>query len=381
MESKILTLIKRNLNKIDTLSGYEKSVFEKILNCRTEPVPLLFTRCDSCLSVHPVYKSCKDRMCPVCNGSASLKWAAKREAELLPTSYFMLTYTIPFQLRPLFLANKKLCYNLLFKAVSRSLSEGIYKNDRKFHGKAGFFAMLHTWDQRLNYHPHLHVIIPAGCINNESTRWIASHPAFFLPVKKMSANFRQKILFYLRKECKAGSLKIPESLGNVEALLKSLEHIPWVVHSQAPGKGKNKPGMLLRYLSRYVAKNAVSDKRIRKVENGNVYISYYDRKRKIPKMEIITEILFFKRLIMHILPKGFKKVRFYGFMANRYRANKLVLCRMLLGQPIAEQEEPDKELLNDTAFLFWKYLKIDITLCKECGKGHVHFVHTLAGGG
>ena len=161
-------------------------------------------------------------MCTVCNSAASVKWAAKREAELLPTAYFMLTYTVPSQLRPLFLTNKKLCYNLLFKAVSRSLTEGIQKNDREFHGKAGFIAILHTWDQRLNYHPHLHVIVPAGCLNHEGTRWIASHPSFFLPVKRMSTHFRQKLLFYLRKEYKAGSLKIPAGLGNIEVLFKSL---------------------------------------------------------------------------------------------------------------------------------------------------------------
>ena len=159
MESKILGIIERNFNKIEKLSYYEKSVFCKILNCRTEPVPFLFTRCDTCSAVHPVYKSCKDRMCPVCNGSAPIKWVAKRESELLATGYFLLTYTVPSQLRKLFLLNKKLCYNILFKAMSHSLKEGIRNNDRKFHGEGGYFAMLHTWNQRLNYHPHLQIFL------------------------------------------------------------------------------------------------------------------------------------------------------------------------------------------------------------------------------
>ncbi len=123
-------------------------------------------------------------MCPVCNGAASVKWAGKRESELLPTGYFLLTYTVPSQLRSLFLTNKKLCYNLLFKSVSNSLTEDIKNNDRAFHGKPGFFAMLHTWDQRLNYHPHLHVVVPAGCLSDDGTKWVASNRAFFLPVKK-----------------------------------------------------------------------------------------------------------------------------------------------------------------------------------------------------
>jgi len=381
MESKILGIIKRNSRRVENLSGYEKSVFDKIQHCRTETVPHLFSRCDRCFEVHPVYKSCKDRMCPVCNRAASIKWTAKREAELLPAGYFLITYTVPSELRPLFIANKKLCYDLLFKSASRSLIEGILNNDRKFHGRAGFFGMLHTGDQRANYHPHIHIVIPAGCLSVDGTEWAASSPAFFLPVKKMSADFRKKLLFYLRKEIRNGSLKIPKGIEDLEELFKKLESIPWVVNSQAPGKGRKKPENVVRYLSRYVAKSVVSDKRIRKVENGKVHISYYDRKKKQKKTEIIPEIQFMQRMVLHILPKGFKKVRFFGFMANRHRAGNLVLCRMLLGQPVSEQEVPDKELLNDTAFLFWKYFRIDISLCKVCGKGHTHYIHGPEGGG
>lgn len=381
MESKIFDMIERNLDRMVNLTGYEKSVFDKILNCRTEPVPYMFTRCDACSSVHPVYKSCKDRMCPVCNGGASVKWAAKREAELLPTGYFLLTYTVPSQLRSVFLANKKLCYNLLFKSVGNSISEIIRCNGRDFHGRAGFFAMLHTWTQRLHYHPHLHVVVPAGCIGDDGTSWIDSNPSFFLPVKKMSADFRRKLLFFLRKEFKAGSLAIPKDIDDPASLFKKLEEIPWVVHSQAPGNGRKKPEQLFRYLSRYVAKSAVSDKRIHKVENGMVHLKYYDRKKKQGKMEVITEDQFLRRLVTHFLPKGFKKVRFFGFMANRHRANRLVLCRLLLGEPISEQEEASKKLLDDVAFLFWKYFGIDITICRDCGMGHVRFVRGRSGVG
>jgi hypothetical protein len=128
-------------------------------------------------------------------------------------------------------------------------------------------------------------------------------------------------------------------------------------------------------------KCVVSDKRIQKIENGKVYIGYYNRKKKHGETEIITEVQFMKRLLLHFLPKGFKKFRFFGFMANRHRANKLVLCRMLLGQPLAEQEESNRDLILDTAFLFWKYFRIDITLCKKCSEGHIHFVRGRLDGG
>ena len=185
---------------------------------------------------------------------------------------------------------------------------------------------------------------------------------------------------YIRKEERAGTLAIPQKIGNLKLLLENLKQVPWVVHSQAPGDGKNNPQYMIRYLSRYVNKTAVSDKRIRKLENGNVYLSYIDRKSKTARMETISEELFLRRLILHILPKGFKKIRFYGFMANRCRKSMLALCRMLLGIPLSQQVEV-ADNLNDTVFLFWKYFKVDITLCSACGEGHISFIKTGTGGG
>ena len=380
MESKILKIIERNLPTLTGISEYERSTFQKILDCRTETVPNLFSRCGNCGTVRPVYKSCKNRLCPVCNGAGTVKWIAKRESELLPTNYFLLTYTIPSSLRPLFLSNKKLCYNLLFKAMSQTLLKEVENNNRAFNGKAGFFAVLHPGDQRLNFHPHLHVVIPSGCLSDDRTKWNPSHSAFLLPVKKLSAEFRDKFLFYLRKEERTETLTLPAKIEDLKQLLENLRQVPWVVHSQAPGGGKNKPQLMIRYLSRYVNKTAVSDKRIIRLENGNVHLSYIDRKKMKSRIEIISEKLFMKRLVLHILPKGFKKIRFYGFMANRCRKSMLSLCRMLLGIPLSEQTKNTDDL-NDTAFLFWKYFGVDITLCSACGKGHISFIKTGPGGG
>lgn len=194
---------------------------------------------------------------------------------------------------------------------------------RYFNGKAGFFSVLHTNDQRLNHHPHVHVVIPAGALSKDRTSWNSCHPAFFLPVRKLSAAFRDKLIFYLRKEEKAGILVIPKTIDNVNVLLDKLQNIPWVAHSQAPGKGKNNPQHMIRYLSRYVAGAAVNERRIIQCKKGNVYLSYIDRKRHKAKTEIISGQLFLKRPAFHILPKGFKKVRFYGFMAG---------CRIFCGR-------------------------------------------------
>lgn len=370
MNNTILSIINRNYHSCASLTAYEQSVFRKVLHCRSESVPGLYYQCDHCRRKHQVYKSCKNRMCPVCRGAETVKWTAKREAELLPVPYFLLTFTVPKQLRELFLYNKQVCYNVLFKSAGKTLLEMVRKNNRSFNGKTGFFSVLHTHDQRLNHHPHIHTVIPAGALGNDNTIWNHSHPAFLLPVKKLSAVFKDKLLFFLKKALKAGILVIPKSANNVSRLLNSLQTIPWVVNVQAPQKGKSNPQHIVRYLSRYVNKTPVSDDRIIKCENAKVYLRYVDRKKHKVKTEVISEELFLKRLAVHILPKGFKKVRFYGFMANRCRQTMLAVCRMLLGQPIAFQQESD-ESVNDTAFLFWKYFGIDISLCPDCGKGHL----------
>lgn len=374
MESKILSIIERNMHLLEHISSYEKNVLLKILQCKTESVPHMYMQCDNCLTYHPVYKSCKNRMCPVCNSSASLKWTAQREAELLNVGYFLLTFTVPSELRSLFLLNKKICYTLLFYAMHKTLSSGVENNNRYFNGKGGYFSILHTWDQRLLYHPHLHVVVPGGCLSDDKTQWLSSHPSFFLPVKKLSNDFKKKLIFLLMKELKKGSLKIPNEIVDPLNYYKKLMHKKWVVHSQAPGKTRNKPEHIIRYLSRYVSKTAVNDERISKVENGMVYLKYYDRKKKKARTEVISEIQFLKRLLLHILPKGFQKIRYYGFMANRYRASYLALSRMLLGEPLNNQHGINKNLLNDVVFLFWKYFGVDISLCKDCGKGHMKII-------
>lgn len=381
MESKILSIIERNYPLMTDLSSYEKSVLEKILHCKTEAIPHMYMECDTCHTFHPVYKSCKDRMCPICNSSAALKWTAHRESELLNTGYFLLTFTIPHELHSLFLLNKKKCYTLLFKAVHESLSEGIQTNDRYFHGKGGYLAVLHTWNQRLLYHPHIHVVVPGGCLSEDGTEWMSSHPSFFLPVKRLSEDFKKKLLFLITKELKKESFSIPDGVKKSLENVKKLAAKKWVVHSEPPGKRGKNPRDVIRYLSRYVSKSAVSEKRISRVEDGKVYLKYYDRKNKQSKTEIISEIQFLKRFLLHILPKGFQKVRYYGFMGNRYRASRLALCRMLLGEPLNSQHEINKEQLNNVVFLFWKYFGIDISLCRDCKKGHVKMVDQRSGGG
>ncbi|MDA3833627.1 MAG: transposase, partial [Spirochaetales bacterium] len=297
MKNKILEIIQRNLSLLDDLSGYERYTLNRVLQCRCETVPFMVSRCDHCGKNHPVYQSCRNRMCPRCNGGKSIRWLAQREAELLPTSYFLLTFTIPRELRVLFLYNKLLSYNLLFQAASRSLLQEIHKGFRSLQGEAGFFTMLHTWDQRLNFHPHLHVVIPSGCISPDRTRWNPSYQTFLLPVRRLSCLFRQKLLSALKKA--AGQLILPPDwkLMDLMPLINSLYQKDWVVHSKAPSKKSQNPRAMIRYLSRYVSKTPVQEERILKVTEGRVHLKYMDRKKNLPKTEDISEQLFLKRLV------------------------------------------------------------------------------------
>jgi hypothetical protein len=381
MSSLVVDIIANNYTKIEYHNPNERAVFEKILRCKTEAVPGLYTRCTCCHALHPVYKSCKDRLCPVCNKSASLKWAARQETRLLCVPYFMLTFTIPFQLRSVFLANKKTCYSMLFQSVSSTIIEGVLRNDKIFHGHAGFIALLHTWDQRLNYHPHIHVMVPGGCLNETKTEWIPSHPSFFVPVKRLSQQFKKRLLALLSRANAKGKLYLPRKYKEFGILLDMLEKKSWVVHSQATGKQHHDPVALVRYMSRYVAKSALSDKKVLRVDANKIALRYFDRKNRQPKKEIITETECMRRLVYHVLPKGFKKVRCYGFLANRHGETLIALCRMLKGEPLADQQTHDIDLLTDTAFLFWRYFRIDITLCTECKCGHIEYIKIPFPGG
>lgn len=258
--------------------------------------------------------------------------------------------------------------------------KAIEMGHRNFHGEGGFFAMLHTWDQRLNYHPHLHVVVPGGCLNEDRTKWIPSPKVFLLPVWRLSYLFRDKLLYYLGKSDRQGSLSYPGGIEDFNKLILTVKSKDWVVNVQAPGERSNHLEHMIRYLSRYVSKTAVSEKRIALVKDEKVRLSYVDRKKKKGKVEILTEELFFKRLTFHILPKGFKKIRFYGFMANRYRRSRLNLCRVLMGESIDSLEDLSGEKPN-IVFLFWKYFGVDITECSDCHKGHVFYFDSRDKGG
>ena len=256
-----------------------------------------------------------------------------RSKELLPVRYSHVVFTVPRQLAALALANHKVFYRLLFEAASRALLE-LAADPRRLGAKIGFFAVLHSWSQTLLFHPHLHCVVPAGGIALDGERWISSRKRFFLPVKPLSRLFRGKLLDGLRKAFVKGELEFPADLAELadeqhfHAWRRELRDIEWVVFAKRPFKG---PAYVLKYLARYTHRVAISNGRLSSLDNDRVRFRFRDSKHnnQIGEMSL-DAVEFLRRFLLHVLPRGFFKIRHYGFMANCKRSAQLARCRELL---------------------------------------------------
>jgi hypothetical protein len=280
--------------------------------------------------------TCRDRHCPKCQGASRERWLTERCAELLPVPYFHVVFTLPQQLAPLALQNKRVVYGILFQAVSETLLE-VAADPKHLGAEVGLLAVLHTWGQSLQHHPHVHCVVPGGGLSPDHDRWISSNDHFFLPVKVLSRVFQGKFLARLKKAFRKGQLqfygRLAELRGKQEfnALLNQMYRCEWVVYTKPPFAG---PEHVLRYLANYTHRVAISNHRILSVADGNVTFRWKDyahgnKKRKMT----LTACEFLRRFFLHVLPKGFVRIRHFGFLANRQRKDLLETCRRLLAAP------------------------------------------------
>ena len=308
-------------------------VLHAIENCRTAVLGGHIEECDQCPHRVISYNSCLNRHCPKCQGAAREKWLANRTADLLPVPYFHVVFTLPQLLAPLALQNKRVVYGILFRAASETLLE-VAATPKHLGAEAGFLAVLHTWGQNLQHHPHLHCVVPGGGLSPDHTEWISGRSHFLLPVKVLSRVFRGKFLALLQTAVRKGRLQFHGGLAELrrkavfQRLLGRAYGCEWVVYTKPPFGG---PEQVLRYLSRYTHRVAISNHRIVNVADGNVTFLWRDyahgnRKKKmtLPACE------FLRRFLLHVLPQGFVRVRHFGFLANRHRRTLLDLCRRLL---------------------------------------------------
>jgi hypothetical protein len=305
-------------------------VLRAIVACRTAALGGHIEQCDSCAQRAISYNSCLNRHCPKCQGAARQAWLAKRSAELLPVPYYHVVFTLPHVLAPLALQNKARVYGLLFRAAAETLLQ-IAADPEHLGAKIGFLAVLHTWGQTLLHHPHLHCVVPGGGLSPDQRRWIPCGHKFFLPVKVLSVVFRGKFLDALERAFKkhkltlAGQLTPLQSPAEFAALLRAAAHRNWVVYAKRPFAG---PAQVLTYLSRYTHRIAIANSRLVAMTDGRVTFRWrdYAHGHQTRTMTLDADE-FLRRFLLHVLPASFVRIRYFGLLANRQRAQLLNLCR------------------------------------------------------
>jgi len=329
-------------------SPEQQRVLHNIRNCRTAALGGHVQECDRCGHQKISYNSCRNRHCPKCQGSARARWLEARAGELLPVPYFHVVFTLPENLGPLALQNKAVVYGLLFRAMAETLLE-VAANPKRMGARLGFLAVLHTWGQNLMHHPHVHCVVPAGGLSLDGTAWVRGRKKFLLPVRVLSRVFRGKFVAFLKRAHARGELKFHGQLrslaqpATMENLLNYAVKHEWVVYAKRPFGG---PEVVLKYLARYTHRVAVSNGRLLRLENGQITFRWKDYAQGNRQSTMTLEATeFIRRFLLHVLPSSFVRIRYYGFMANRVRAQNLQRCRQLLGERLPPQPEslPDAE--------------------------------------
>lgn len=280
-----------------SMPAEHQKVLQAIMACRTGQLGTVWYACLSCGRTHPMGRSCGNRHCPTCQQDKTKAWLTKQIARLLPCPYFLLTFTLPAELRSLVRSNQRACYAALFLASSEAIK--LLAADPKYIGthSPGFFGVLHTWGRTLEYHPHVHYIVPGGGLSDDRSRWLPSRADFFVPVHALSKIFRAKFRDCMREA------------GLLTQIAPRVWRQDWVVHSQAVGDGRAS----LKYLATYVFRVAISDRRIVSCENGHVTFRYRKSGSNRPRQMTLDAREFIRRFLQHVLPTGFQKVRHYGF--------------------------------------------------------------------
>jgi hypothetical protein len=322
----------------------ERRIMAAIEACRTVRLGGHVERCMECGLVRISYNSCRNRHCPKCQGAARAAWLAERQAELLPVPYFHVVFTLPAPAAEIAFQNKAAVYAILFKAAAETLST-IAADRRHLGAEIGFVAVLHTWGQNLQHHPHIHCLVSGGGLAlDATTRWVPCRPGFFLSVRVLSRLFRRLFLEYLRAAFDAGRLAFFGTLTRLADAdifarhLAKLRRVEWVVYAKRPFAG---PAAVLAYLGRYTHRVAIANSRLVAIAGDRVSFRWRDyRHHSKNKVMTLEADEFIRRFLLHALPDGFHRIRHYGFLANRRRAEKLALCRTLLAaMPAGIDEE------------------------------------------
>lgn len=358
-----------------SLSPQQAKTSRDIMSCRTAALGGHASLCEACGHLAIRYNSCRNRHCPLCQGIKKDIWVDKRSKDILHAPYFHNVFTIPKELHPLIYQNQELLYNLMYKAVAQTLIE--LSQDTKYLGaQIGFFSLLHTWSQDLHYHPHIHTVILAGGLTKDN-RWQSSSNKFFIPVKVLSKKFRGRFLHYLKQYYHQnllvfhGTAQQYQHRKTFSNLLNQCYNKDWYSYTKRTFSG---PLAVVKYLGKYTHRIAISNARIAAMNEDTVTINVKDRKNNNQTKKITLKgVEFIRRFLMHVLPKGFVKIRHYGLLANRNKKTKLELSRKLTGSPTYKaifEGLGTEEILSII-------IGRDINLCLSCGKGHLKPTYSL----
>ncbi|MFH1235917.1 MAG: IS91 family transposase [Parcubacteria group bacterium] len=345
-------------------------VLNAIERCRTASLGGHVDRCNDCGHERISYNSCRNRHCPKCGSLAKEKWLQARQRELLPVPYFHIVFTLPDELNTITLYNKRQMYTMLFHAAAETLI-CLSRDPKHLGGEIGLIGVLHTWGQNLMNHPHLHCIVPGGALSFDGQRWIGSRKNFFIPVHVLSQVFRGKFLASLKSAYRKKELQLEGALESLrsrtvfQGIINTLYAKGWVVYAKQPFGG---PEQVLGYLGRYTHRVALTNNRLVSMSDGKVSFRWRDyRDGKKEKLMTIDASEFIRRFLLHVLPEGLCKIRYYGFLSNRHRLDQLLKCQEMLGvQPT--NEKADAKSWQDVLL---EVTGVDIRICPHCHKGRM----------
>jgi hypothetical protein len=321
-------------------------VMSAIESCRTAALGGHVARCEDCSHTQIAYNSCRNRHCPKCQGAAAKQWLAEREAELLPVPYYHVVFTLPAPISDIAYQNKAVIYDILFKASAQTLIT-IAADPKHLGARIGVISVLHTWGSALTHHPHVHMIVPGGGISLDASRWVSCRPGFFLPVRVLSRLFRRLFLEKLLAAHAAGRLQFFGGHAPLAgrkafaAYLRPLRKVEWIVYSKPPFGG---PEAVLAYLSRYTHRVAISNSRLTAFDDNGVTFKWKDYRaegHERQKLMTLASDEFIRRFLIHVLPRGFHRIRHYGLFASSKRAKNIARARKLLNAPAPQTEAPD----------------------------------------
>ena len=360
-----------------SLSTAQRRVMTAIELCRTAALGGHVEPCDSCGQQRVFYNSCRNRHCPKCQSLARAQWIENRLAEILDCQYFHVVFTIPAEMAALAYQNKEVVYGILLRTSAETLRT-IAADPRHLGAEIGFFSVLHTWGQNLLHHPHVHCIVAGGGLAPDGQHWVACKPGFFLPVRVLSRLFRRLFLENLQRAFDSGQLQFFATLQSLRDPLAFARYLvpcatpEWVVYAKPPFAG---PQQVLDYVGRYTHRVAISNNRLLALENGSVTFRWKDyRHSSQPKTMTLTADEFLRRFLLHVLPDGLQRIRYYGFLGNRYREQKLIRCRQLLGMAAPPETSSAPQDYRDR---YERLTGSSLRECPSCGQGRMVLVDTV----